>query len=119
MASNKKGVAFYEAGSWYHRVKMLNEDGTTKYSKKGGFATAEEAEKSYQKYEEEYTRAYRNYHVTISTDFDLRDYLVYWLDEIFSPRVENSTKMLSSYVLYPNLPINYTQALANRPRKPA
>ena len=48
MASNKKGFAFYEAGSWYHRIKVLKEDGTTKYSKKGGFATAEEAEKSYQ-----------------------------------------------------------------------
>lgn len=114
MASNKKGVAFYEAGSWYHRVKMLNEDGTTKYSKKGGFATAEEAEKSYQKYEEEYTRAYRNYHVTISTDFDLRDYLVYWLDEIFSPRVENSTRMLFSYVLYDLLLPNMSQGIKLR-----
>lgn len=114
MASNKKGVAFYEAGSWYHRVKVLKEDGTTKYSKKGGFATAEEAEKSYQKSEEEYTRAYRNYHVTISTDFDLRDYLVYWLDEIFSPRVENSTRMLSSYVLYDLLLPNMSQGIKLR-----
>lgn len=114
MASNKKGFAFYEAGSWYHRIKVLKEDGTTKYSKKGGFATAEEAEKSYQRYEEEYTRAYRNYHVTASTDFDLRDYLVYWLDEIFSPRVENSTKMLASYVLYELLLPNMSQGIKLR-----
>ncbi len=114
MASNKKGFAFYEAGSWYHRIKVLKEDGTTKYSKKGGFATAEEAEKSYQRYEEEYTRAYRNYHVTTSTDFDLRDYLVYWLDEIFSPRVENSTKMLASYVLYELLLPNMSQGIKLR-----
>ena len=114
MASNKKGFAFYEAGSWYHRIKVLKEDGTTKYSKKGGFATAEEAEKSYQKYEKEYTRAYRNYHVMTSTDFDLRDYLVYWLDEIFSPRVENSTKMLASYVLYELLLPNMSQGIKLR-----
>ena len=114
MASNKKGFAFYEAGSWYHRIKVLKEDGTTKYSKKGGFATAEEAEKSYQRYEEEYTRAYRNYHVTTSTDFDLRDYLVYWLEENFSPRVENSTKMLASYVLYELLLPNMSQGIKLR-----
>lgn len=35
--SNKKSSAFFEAGSWYHRIKILLEDGTTKYSKKGGF----------------------------------------------------------------------------------
>ena len=62
MATKKQGTAFYEAGSWYHRMKTLQEDGSTKYSKKGGFATAEEAEKSYRKCEEEYARAYRNYH---------------------------------------------------------
>jgi hypothetical protein len=44
MTEKKKTVAFFEAGSWYHRVKILQEDGTTKYSKKGGFATHEEAE---------------------------------------------------------------------------
>ena len=46
MAKNKS-PAFYEAGSWYHRIKVLQEDGTTKYSKKGGFATAKDAEESY------------------------------------------------------------------------
>ena len=52
MTEKKKTVAFFEAGSWYHRVKILQEDGTTKYSKKGGFATPEEAEKSYRRSEE-------------------------------------------------------------------
>ena len=27
----KNGCAFYENGSWYHRTKVLNEDGTVKY----------------------------------------------------------------------------------------
>lgn len=34
----KKSVAFFERNSWYHRIKTLNEDGTIKYGKKGGFA---------------------------------------------------------------------------------
>lgn len=66
-----KGVAFFEAGSWYHRIKLMQEDGTTKYSKKGGFMSAKEAEASYRKYEEEYKRAYRAYQVSSSADFDL------------------------------------------------
>ena len=49
--ANKRSVAFFEAGSWYHRIKLLQEDGTTKYSKKGGFMTAKEAEESYFVYE--------------------------------------------------------------------
>lgn len=98
--SVKKSAPFFEAGSWYHRVKVLQEDGTTKYSKKGGFATPEEAEKSYREYEEEYTRAYRNYYAGISADLELGDYLIYWLEELYSPRVENTSRMLASYVLY-------------------
>lgn len=98
--ANKKSAAFFEAGSWYHRVKMLQKDGTTKYSKKGGFMTAKEAEESYRKCEEEYKKAYRAYHVSSSTDFDLKEYLIYWLEEIYSARIENTTRMLASYVLY-------------------
>ena len=56
MAKNKS-PAFYEAGSWYHRIKVLQEDGTTKYSKKGGFATAKDAEESYKSYEKQYQDA--------------------------------------------------------------
>ena len=107
MTEKKKTVAFFEAGSWYHRVKILQEDGTTKYSKKGGFATPEEAEKSYRRSEEEFSKAYRSYYASASSDFDLKDYLIYWLEEIYSPRIENTTRMLASYVLYnlilPNL----------------
>ena len=41
---NKMGNAFYEGNSWFHRVKLLQTDGTVKYSKKGGFQTEAEAE---------------------------------------------------------------------------
>ncbi len=30
----------------------------------------------------------------------LKDYLIYWYEEVFSQRVENTTKMLGAYVLY-------------------
>ena len=59
LVADRKGVAFFERGSWYHRFKLLQEDGTTKYAKKGGFKTAKEAEQSYHKYEAEYKKAYR------------------------------------------------------------
>lgn len=112
--TNKKNVAFFEAGSWYHRIKVLQEDGTTKYSKKGGFATAQEAEISYHAYEEEYKKAYRAYHVSSSTDFELKDYLIYWLEEIYSARIENTTRMLASYVLYDLIIPNMSQGIKLR-----
>ena len=112
--ANKKSIAFYEAGSWYHRIKRLQEDGTTKYSKKGGFMTAKEAEASYRKYEEEYKKAYRAYHVSSSTDFDLKEYLIYWLEEIYSARIENTTHMLASYVLYDLIIPNMNQGIKLR-----
>lgn len=114
MVAVKKGMAFYEAGSWYHRVKILQADGTTRYSKKGGFATQEEAEKSYRQCEEKFAREYRNYHATAATDFSLRDFLIYWLEEIFTPRIENTTRMLSAYVLYDLLLPNITHDIKLR-----
>ena len=112
--SNHKSVAFYEAGSWYHRIKILKADGTTGYSKKGGFASAEEAEKSYRYCEEEFARAYRNYHAATSTDFELREYLIYWLEEIYTPRIENTTRMLAAYTLYDLILPNMSQGIKLR-----
>ena len=114
MSTKSKDIAFWERGSWHHRVKILKDDGTTKYSKKGGFATAEEAEESYRKYEEEFKQAYRNYHAGVSTDFDLKEYLIYWLDQIYTPRIENTTRMLASYVLYDLLIPNMNQGIKLR-----
>lgn len=113
MSSKEKSVAFYEAGSWYHRLKILRKDGTTKYSKKGGFATAKEAEKSYRQCEAEFTKAYRNYHAA-SVDFELKDYLSYWLEEIYTPRIENTTRMLASYVVYDLIMPNMNQGVKLR-----
>ena len=46
--SKEKRVVFFEGKSWYHRTKELQDDLTTKYGKKGGFETPEEAEKRLQ-----------------------------------------------------------------------
>ena len=46
--SKEKRVVFFEGKSWYHRTKELQDDLTTKYGKKGGFAPPEEAEKRLQ-----------------------------------------------------------------------
>lgn len=114
MKEQRKGAAFYEGASWYHRTKILQEDGTTRYSKKGGFATAEEAEKSYQQCEETYKKAYRRYHLKDSKDLNLKEYLVYWLEEIYVPRVEATTQMLAVYVLYDLLLPHMTQEVKLR-----
>lgn len=45
--AKKKGVVFYEETSWFHRVKLLQPDGSVKYSKRGGFQSETEAEASY------------------------------------------------------------------------
>lgn len=33
-------------------------------------------------------------------DVDLRDYLLYWFEDVFSKRIENTTRMVCAYVLY-------------------
>lgn len=112
--ANRKSVVFFETGSWYHRIKRLREDGTTKYSKKGGFRTEKEAESSWRKCEEEYQKAYRAYHAVQSADMKLDDYLVYWLEQIYSARIEGTTLRVANYVLYDLLLPNMNQGIKLR-----
>lgn len=109
--ANKKSVAFFEAGSWYHRIKLLQEDGTTKYSKKGGFKTEKEAELSFRKSDEAYKKAYRTYHAAKTADMKLDDYLVYWLEQIYSARIEGTTLRVANCVLYDLLLPNIDQGI--------
>ena len=98
----QKRKSFFENNSWYHRTKILQEDGTVKYSKKGGFATSNEADKSYDQCEAEFKKAYRAYQIAhqINTEIMLKDYLLYWFEEVFSERVESTTRMVGAYALY-------------------
>ena len=99
---SKTGAAFYEGSSWFHRIKVLQEDGTIKYSKRGGFSSASEAEKSYRQYEEEFKKASRAYQISnrINTEIGFKDYLIYWFEDVYSQRVENTTRMVGAYTLY-------------------
>ena len=99
---NEKRVVFYENNSWYHRYKELQDDMTVKYSKKGGFETPEEAEKSYWKYENRFKEKQREFQMSYMKNKDIMfgDYLKYWFEHIYSIRIEATTKMIGSYVLY-------------------
>lgn len=98
----KSGAAFFEGGSWYHRVKLLQDDGSVKYSKRGGFLSEKDAEKSYQQYEEKFKKAYRVFLMKNKTGSDIgfRDYLIYWFEEVYSKRIETTTRMVGVYTLY-------------------
>ena len=99
---NEKRVAFFENNSWYHRYKELQDDMTVKYSKKGGFETPEEAEESYWKYENRFKEKQREFQIAYMKNADIMfgDYLKYWFEHIYSIRIEATTKMIGSYVLY-------------------
>ena len=118
-SAKKKGVAFYEETSWFHRTKLLQPDGSVKYSKRGGFQSEAEAEESYYKYEEEFKKASRAYQMSAKGNLDigLKDYLLYWFEDVFSERIENTTRMVCAYVLYdlilPNMQQNIKLRYAN------
>jgi len=90
-----KSVAFYERGSWYHRIKTLNADYTVSYGKKGGFKTQEEAEKSYEECNEEYMKELTIHHLNIDKEVYLSNYLVYWFENIFKEK-----NLENTYILY-------------------
>ena len=103
----KNNITFFENGSWYHRTKVLNDDYTIKYSKKGGFKTKEEAEESYQNHENDFKKKISGKVCELNKEISFREYLLYWYENIFTERIENTTKMISAYTLYnlimPNL----------------
>ena len=98
----QKSVAFFEKTSWYHRTKTMQEDGTVKYSKLGGFKDAKEAEESYARHEEKFENQQRSFQMNQkpTDDILLKDYLIYWFEEVFSLRIENTTRMIGAYTIY-------------------
>lgn len=97
--STNKSVAFFERGSWYHRTKELLEDNSIKYGKLGGFQTEEEAEESYYKHREEFEKQ-----CVVKNIYDdnllFKDYLIYWFDNVYSPVIQPTTRMVTAYTLY-------------------
>ena len=97
----KIGNAFFERGSWYHRTKTLKEDETVKYGKLGGFASPEEAEESFKKHEEEFKNQQRQLQAQSNRqEMMFKDYLIYWFENIYSERIETTTKMIGAYAVY-------------------
>ena len=102
MANEYKGeIAYFLKKSWYHNKKEVLEDGTIKYGRVGGFKTPEEAEKSYYEMQQIFEEKMRN-RITpsINKEIMIKDYLIYWFENIYSSRIESTTKMLTSYTLY-------------------
>lgn len=113
----KGSIAFFYRNSWYHRKKELQEDGSTKYGRVGGFKTPELAEENYYKCLEEYEEQRRNYIAPIiDKEILFKDYLIYWFEKVFSPKVESTTSMSISYAVYnliiPCLPYDIKARLA-------
>lgn len=104
--SKKHSVAFFERGSWYHRVKTLDEKGNIKYSKRGGFATKNEAEESYWSCIKEFEKA-SLLNVEKPQNIFLGEYLKLWFEKEFSPNIQNTTRMVMAHMIYdiilPNL----------------
>ena len=96
----KNNIAFFENGSWYHRTKTLNNDYTVKYGKKGGFKTKKEAEESFQKYDNEFKSKILGNTNDLNNQISFKEYLIYWYENIFIERIENTTQMISAYILY-------------------
>jgi len=97
-----KSLAFYENGSWYHRTKELRNDGTVKYGKKGGFKTSTEAERSYRACENAFKKATRQRELSGQSIREVMfgEYLIYWLEEVYSKRIETTTRMITAYAVY-------------------
>jgi len=95
-------LSFLKENHGITEPKSCKDDLTTKYGKKGGFETPEEAEKSYWEYEKRYQKKQRDLQIAKmqKTDVMLGDYLEYWFENIFSPRIETTTRMVGAYTLY-------------------
>ena len=89
-----QGKAFFYNGSWYHRTKILRDDFTVGYSKKGGFATEKEALESNALMEAEFEAKRKALSVKNRTSITLVDYLAYWFYQVEAPIISSSTRMV-------------------------
>lgn len=100
--TERRGGAFKEGSSWFHRYKVLNENGTITYSKKGGFSTYKEAEESKKKYDQAFVDAVRKQQAenVFDPNITLYDYLINWFENQYAHRIDSTTKMVGAYALY-------------------
>lgn len=98
---NKQDHVFLEKNTWYHKSRVLKKDGKVSYGKKGGFESKEEAEKSFNMCEQAFRLAKLKevYLSSNSSEMFFKDYLEYWMYEIYFKRIKDSTKNLTKHVL--------------------
>ena len=96
----KHSVAFFERGSWYHRTKSFDDKGKIKYGKKGGFATQKEAEANYWLCLQEFEKKQLLNNTRFDKNIFLADYLILWFEKEFSPRIQNTTRMVTAHIVY-------------------
>lgn len=96
-----KDMVFFKNNSWYHKVKILNEDGTISHDTKGSFDTKEEAEQSWHEHNVAFDRLYQKYVLEnkIDRDISFKEYLKYWFDVTYCGRITSRTRVCSSYLM--------------------
>lgn len=99
---SKNGIAFFERGSWYHRIRYYDEDFLIRYGKKGGFKTEEDAEESYYRYLDSFEEQKRKLRQKKDESLLLRQYLQEWLRK--QKHFETITIKTYEYVLGQALP---------------
>ena len=96
----ESGIAFFEYTSWAHRYKKIEVNGKIKHLVAKGFATEEEAVKSYYQMKEKFEVTYREFNKTVDKDIFFKDYVIHWFENVFSLRVESTTKYVGNYIVY-------------------
>lgn len=97
--AKEQSKAFFYNGSWYHRTKILRDDYSIGYSKKGGFKTEQEALDSCKRMEAEFEAKRKALSVKNSANISLMDYLRYWFYQVEVPNISTSTRMVYEIVL--------------------
>lgn len=117
--SKESSPVFFERNSWYYRNKSFDEYGQVKYGKKGGFDSEESARKAYEAAEKEFLalKKKKTLEGKSRQEIMLKEYLVYWHEEVLSQRIESTTNTLVAYILYdwviPNIENNIKMRYVN------
>ena len=94
---SKNGIAFFERGSRYHRIRYYDEDFLIRYGKKGGFKTEEDDEESYYRYLDSFEEQKRKLRQKKDESLLLLQYLQEWLRK--QKQFETITIKTYEYVL--------------------
>lgn len=96
----KNGKSFFEYTSWCHRYKYVDVDGKIKSAKKKGYKTEEESDKAYDVHLKEFEEQLQQLKKVPDKDITFKNYLTYWLEDIYSSQVKLSTETVCAYLIY-------------------